>query len=84
MTQLDYAQDHLKEIARKSFAAQDKLANLFCEIADITPEQARDLVQFYIRKKLVKLDLTNARYSVNHGAHLDAEFIEYCAAHGAF
>ena len=84
MTQLDYAQDHLKDIARKSIAARDNLANTFCQVADITYDQANDLVQFYIRKKLVKLDLTNSRYTVTHGAYLDRDYIEHLAAHGAF
>ena len=84
MTQLDYAHDHLKDIARKSIAARDNLANTFCQIADITYDQANDLVQFYIRKKLVKLDLTNTRYTVKHGAYLDRDYIEHLAAHGAF
>ena len=81
---LDYANDHLKEIARKSIEAEDRLAALFIQIAGITEEQARNLVAFYQRKKLVKLDLCNARLTVKHGAYLDREYIEHCATLGAF
>ncbi len=79
-----YAEEHLREIARKSIEAEDKLASLFVSIADITEEQARGLVSLYQRKKLVKLDLCNARLNVKHGALLDRETIEHYAAHGAF
>jgi len=79
-----YAQDHLKEIARKSIEAHNKLANSFMEIAGITHDQAHSLVDFYQRKKLVKLDLTNASLNVKHGAYLDAELIQHLAAHEAF
>ena len=79
-----YAQDHLKEIARKSIEAENKLAGMFMDIAGITSKQAFDLVDFYQRKKLVKLDLTNARLTVKDGAYLDADFIQHLAAHEAF
>jgi len=79
-----YAADHLKDIARKSIEAEDKLAELFVTIAGITQEQALNLVAFYQRKKLVKLDLCNARLNVKHGAYLDKDYIEHCATLGAF
>jgi hypothetical protein len=79
-----YAEDHLKDIARKSIAARDNLASLFCQVANISYDQANDLVAFYIRKKLVTLDLTNVRYTVKHGSYLDRDYIEHLAAHGAF
>lgn len=79
-----YAEEHMKEIARKSIDAENKLAALFVEIADITEEQARGLVSLYQRKKLVKLDLCNASLNVKHGALLDREIIEHYAMHGAF
>jgi hypothetical protein len=79
-----YAADHLKDIARKSIEAEDKLAALFIQIAGITQEQACDLVAFYRRKKLVKLDLCNASLNVKHGAYLDRDYIEHCATLGAF
>jgi hypothetical protein len=81
---LDYANDHLKDIARKSIQAEDKLAALFVQIAGISTEQAYNLVAFYQRKKLVKLDLCNTRLNVKHGAYLDREYIEHCATLGAF
>jgi hypothetical protein len=81
---LDYAEEHLRELARKSLVAEDKLAAMFETIAGIAPDKARDLVAFYIRKKMVKLDLCNARYTVTHGRYLDADFIEHLALHGAF
>jgi hypothetical protein len=81
---MHYAQDHLKEIARKSIQASDDLACMFMHIADIDVKQAQDLVQFYIRKKLVKLDLCMGRYTVKHGVYLDREFIEHAVLRGAF
>jgi hypothetical protein len=78
------AAEHLKEIARKSIEAEDKLAALFVQIANITLEQAYDLVAFYQRKKLVKLDLCNARLNVKHGAYLDRGYIELAATLDAF
>ena len=78
-----YAEAHLMEIARKSLAAEDKLAQSFIDIAGVTPDQARALVAWYQRKKLVKLDLTNATLNVKHGAYLDADFIQHYAEHGA-
>ena len=79
-----YAQDHLKEIARKSIQAHNDLADMFMLIGGVTEKQAHSLVDFYQRKKMVKLDLTNARLTVTHGSYLDAEFIQHLAAHGAF
>ena len=79
-----YAQDHLKEIARKSIQAEYDLADMFMLIGGVTEKQAFDLVDFYQRKKMVKLDLTNARLTVKHGAYLDAEFIQHLAIHEAF
>jgi hypothetical protein len=80
---MHYAHDHLKWLVEKQFEADDKLANLFVAIADVTADKARDLVAFYHRKKLVKFDTANARYTVKHGSYLDRDFIEYAAAHGA-
>jgi len=79
-----YAQDHLQDLARKSIQAVDDLAELFVNIADIEPSKAQDLVQFYIRKKLVKLDWAMGRYTVKHGVYLDREFIENAVLRGAF
>jgi len=79
-----YAADHLKDIARKSIEAEDKLAELFVTIAGITQEQAVNLVAFYQRKKLVKLDLCNASLNVRHGSYLDREYIELAATLDAF
>ena len=81
---MHYAQDHLYDIARKCLEAQDKLADLFVTIAGIEPDQAQDLVAFYQRKKMVTLDLTNARLTVKHGGYLDADYIQHLALHGAF
>lgn len=78
-----YAEEHLKEIARKSIDADNKLAALFQEIAEISEKQAFNLVNFYKRKKLVKLDLTNTSLRVKHGAYLEVEFIQHYATHGA-
>ena len=79
-----YAQDHLTEIARKSIQAENSLADMFMLIGGVTEKQAFDLVDFYQRKKMVKLDLTNARLTVKHGSYLDAEFIQHLAIHEAF
>jgi len=79
-----YAQDHLKEIARKSIQAENSLADMFMLIGGVTEKQAFDLVGFYQRKKMVKLDLTNTRLTVKHGSYLDAEFIQHLAIHEAF
>jgi adenylate cyclase len=84
MTDITYAQDHLNEIARKSLAADEKLHDLFIEIAGISSNEAYQLVNFYKLKKLVKLDLTNTRLTVKHGALLDKEVIDHIVAHGAF
>lgn len=79
---MHYAHDHLLEIAKSEFDARDALAELFVTIAQIEPAQASDLVNFYIRKKLVKLDRAMRRYTVKHGAYLDRDFIEHYVAHG--
>lgn len=79
-----YAENHLREIARKSIEAHKKLADLFMQVAGISETQAHNLVAFYQRKKLVKLDLTNVQLTVKHGALLDKELIEHLANHGAF
>lgn len=80
---LHYAEKHLKEIARKSIEADMKLATLFQEIAGISEQQAFDLVNWYKRKRLVNLDLTNTSLRVKHGAYLEVEFIQHYATHGA-
>ena len=83
-TMTHYAQDHLKEIASKALKADEKLADLFVSIAKIDKERAFSLVDFYKRKKMVKLDLTNVSLNVKHGAYLDRDFIEHYATRGAF
>jgi hypothetical protein len=81
---MHYAEAHLKDMVQSEFDARDALAELFVAIAQITPAQASDLVDFYIRKKLVKFDRAMRRYTVKHGSYLDRDFIEHYAAHGAF
>ena len=81
---MHYAHDHLKDMVQAEFDARDSLADIFVTIAEIAPDRAQDLVNFYIRKKWVKLDRSMRRYNVKHGAYLDRDFIEHYAAHGAF
>ena len=81
---MHYAHDHLLDLVKAEFDARDALAELFVAIAQIEPAQASDLVDFYIRKKLVKLDRAMRRYTVKHGSYLDRDFIEHYATHGAF
>ena len=81
---MHYAHDHLLDLAKAEFDARDNLADTFVTIAQITPAQASDLVDFYIRKKLVKFDRAMRRYTVKHGSYLDRDFIEHYTAHGAF
>ena len=81
---MHYAQDHLHDIVKAEFEARDKLAELFVTIADIELDRANSLVDFYIRKKMAKLDRPMRRYSVSHGAYLDRDFIEFYATRGAF
>ena len=81
---MHYAHDHLLDLAKAEFDARDNFAELFIAIAQITPTQASDLVDFYVRKKLVKFDRAMRCYTVKHGSYLDRDFIEHAVLHGAF
>jgi hypothetical protein len=81
---LDYAKDHLHDIAMRQFAAGDNFIQLLVDFGGITWEQACDVFSFMQRKKMITLDLTNMRYTVKHGSYLDHDFIEHLAIHGAF
>jgi len=84
MSNLDYAKDHLHNIAMKEFAAGDKFIALVQDFGGVTLDQANGIFEFMRRHKMIKYDGGIGKYSVKHGQYLDREFLEHLAIHGAF
>jgi hypothetical protein len=84
MSVLEYAKDHLSDIAKRSIRAHVNFVEQLQFFGGIDEDQAEGVFSFMQRKKMIVLDLTNSRYTVKHGGYLDREFIEHLAIHGAF
>ena len=84
MTNLAYAQEHLRDIAARSIKAQDDFIETLQQLGNITQEQAEGVFGFMQRHKMLKFDAWFGKYNVKHGAYLDQKFIEQLAIHGAF
>ena len=68
-----YAAGHLKEIANKIVTAEDKFAADVVAKIDCSTEEGHKVLAVYKKAKVLKLDLTNQRYTVKHGAFLAAD-----------
>lgn len=84
MTTLDYAKDHLHDIAMRSIRAQDNFIEQLQYFGGIDEKQAEGVFAFMQRHKMIKYDAGIGTFNVKHGSYLDRDFIEHLALHGAF
>lgn len=84
MSNLDYAKDHLYDIAMRSIRAQDNFIEQLQFFGGIDEEQAQGVFDFMQRHKMIRYDGVMGKFNVKHGSYFDREFIEHLAIHGAF
>lgn len=69
----------IREALAPVFARVDQayvnFATLLTEIAGLDQDTAKRLTQFYVKKKLAKVDTGIGRINVKHGGYLDKEAI---------
>lgn len=75
---LKECEGHLRDIARRMVDAEIEFVNTLMEFGKIGRADAEHVFRFYVREKLVKLDVWMGRYSVKHGMYLDSEVIGRC------
>ncbi len=55
--------------------AREQFAHILMDRAKITPDQAREVTQLYIKRKVARLDATHGRIDVISSAYLDRAVI---------
>jgi len=84
MTVLEYAKDHLHDIAMRPIRAQINFEEQLQFFGGIDEQSATNVFSYMQRHKMIKYDASMGRFTVKHGSYLDREFIERLAIHGAF
>lgn len=79
---LDYAKDHLRDIAEREFRAQESFIRMLMDFAELQYLEAERTFERMKRAKMLTLDRVMARYTVKHGSYLDREIIERIAFEG--
>lgn len=67
--------EHLQQIAQRIANAEANLTATLVEMGGISEGEAMRVATFYKKEKLVRLDLTNQRYTVKHGGYWERDVI---------
>lgn len=65
-----------EKIAQRIVNAEDNMITVLVERGGITEADASLVFRLYRKHRLIKLDAVGGRYSVKHGAYLDAQAIK--------
>ena len=74
-TEMDFCRSYGHALAD----AENDFISILQSKGGLSPEIAGKVFDLYVRRKLVKFDRTNRRYSVIHGALLNPEIIKGAA-----
>lgn len=66
---------HTSQIARRIVQAQGDFLETLMSLSGCTMADAEKVFALYRKEQLIKLDAVHGRYSVTHGALLDADVI---------
>lgn len=69
-----------QHVAQRINNARVGLIETLSDIASITPAEAEKAAAYYIRHKIVKLDVAMGRYQLSAGVFADAEVIRRAVA----
>ena len=69
----------LRAMAQRSVNAENAFVRYAMSNAGLTSDKALQVLDYYLKHKLVKLDVVMGTFKVQHGTFLDADVLQRCA-----